>query len=400
MEEEIDLKEIISYIFRKRKILVCIMIVAILIGMMYTFLIKTPMYQSQAKIFIDKTDIPVEQIIASNDLKQEGITAKYDKQTKIIEVICEKKDKEDSINTINEYVEKLQKELEEKYEQKTFQVIETPKMPEIPSNRSYAKDIFITTFIGLLIGMGYIMIRISLRGVTDIYQIEDKLGIKALGEIDAEKIKVDKKNNKRHIINTGKIAEQIKRIQAEIMINKEDKKQKVILLTATKKGEGTSYIVANLAKQFGKLYKKVLIIDADIKEKTLTKKLAKDSQGLTDVIKSQKIETISEYIEETKIENVSILPSGIEKIEEELFLKETAREIIEKLKTQYDMILIDSKSINEDIIPISLANIADEAIIIAEKEKTKEDAIIKAKREIEKSRGRISGIILNKANIK
>ena len=68
-------------------------------------------------------------------------------------------------------------------------------MPEIPSNRSYAKDIFITTFIGLLIGMGYIMIRISLRGVTDIYQIEDKLGIKALGEIDAEKIKVDKKNN-------------------------------------------------------------------------------------------------------------------------------------------------------------------------------------------------------------
>ena len=91
MEEEIDLKEIISYIFRKRKILVCIMIVAILIGMMYTFLIKTPIYQSQAKIYLDKVNAPIEEIIASSDLKKEGITATYDKQTKIIEVISEKK---------------------------------------------------------------------------------------------------------------------------------------------------------------------------------------------------------------------------------------------------------------------------------------------------------------------
>lgn len=396
--EEIDLKEMISYIFRKRKILECIMIVAIFIGMIYTFLIKKPVYQAQTKIYLEKVNIPVEEIISCSDLKQEGITATYDKQTKTIKIVSEKKDKEDSINTINGYVEKLQKELQEKYQQKNFQIIETPKLQESPNYRSYAKDILIAAFIGLVIGTGYIMLRLNLIGVTNIYQIEDNLGIKALGEIDAEKIKIDNKNNKKHITNTEKITEQIKRIQAKMMINKEDKKPKVILLTATKKGEGASYIVANLAKQFGKSYKKVLIIDADPKGKTLTKNLTKEGQGLTEIIKNQKIETISEYIEETKIQNVNILPSGIERIEDELFFKETVTNIIEKLKTEYDIILIDSKSINEDIIPIALANIADETIIIAEKEKTKEEAIIKAKREIEISGGKIAGIILNKAN--
>ena len=396
--EEIDLKEIINYMFRKIKILAGIMIVSILIGMIYTFLIKIPVYQTQAKIYLDKVNIPVEQIISSSDLKQEGITATFDKQTKIINVVSQKKDKVDSLNTINSYVEKLQKELKEKYGQNTLQIIEKPQMPEKPSNTNYAKDIFIATFLGLVIGMGYIMIKICLRGVTDIYQIEANFGIKAFGEVDIEKIKVNKKNNKKYIVNAGKITEQIKRIQAKIMINKEEKEIKSILLTATKKGEGTSYIVANLANQFGKLYKKVLIIDANIKEKTLTKKLAKEGQGLTEIIKNQQVETISNYIEKTNIPNVSILSAGIETIEEELFLKEIITNIIEKLKMEYDLILIDSSSINEDIIPLSLANIADETIIIAEKEKTKEEAIIKAKREIETAGGKIAGIILNKAN--
>ena len=71
-------------------------------------------------------------------------------------------------------------------------------------------------------------------------------------------------------------------------------------------------------------------------------------------------------------------------------------EYIAQSKNMFDIILIDSTSINENVLPIRLASIADATIIVSESGKVKQEDIVKAKMEIENVGGKIAGIILNK----
>ena len=222
------------------------------------------------------------------------------------------------------------------------------------------------------------------------------LKIKALGNVNLE---IDK--NKKEISYTTKnekIVNQLKRIQANIMLNKDNPKPQTILLTGTKNGEGTTYITNNLAIQFAKLYSNILVIDTDIKNKTLTNIMTeKESEGLTELIQKNNITDTEKLIQKTKMENISVLPAGKMNVGEETFLTETISNIIEDVKKKYDIILIDSASINENVLPIRLASLADASIIVAESGKTKTENILKAKKEIENVGGKIAGIVLNKA---
>lgn len=395
MNEELDLKQIVKCSYQRKAILINIIILSIVLGMLYTFLIKQPVYKVTAQILIDKSDASIEQVVTSKDLIQDNMQAEFDKTSKLIKITTEMSNPEEAFNTTNQYIEKLQTKLQEAYDIKTFQIIENPELPQEPSNINYAKDILIALCIGIIIDGAYIMLVLNFRGITNIFEIEEYLKIKALGNVNLD----NKKNKKQDSYTTKneKIVNQLKRIQANLMLNKDNKNPQTILLTGTKTGEGSSYITNNLAIQFAKLYSKILVIDTNIKNKTLTNIMAeKGSEGLTDIINANNVNNIENLIQKTKIENISILPVGTAKIGEEAFLTETISNVIEELKKNYDMILIDTSSINENVLPISLTSIADATVLIAESGKVKQEDILKAKMEIENVGGKIAGIILNK----
>ena len=396
MNEELDLKQIVKCSYQRKTILITIIILSIVLGMLYTCIIKQPTYRVTAQILIDKADASIEQVVTSKDLIQDNMKVEFDKTSKLITITTEMENQEEAFNTTNQYIEKLQTKLQEVYDLKTFQIIENPELPQEPSNINYAKDILIALCIGIIIDGAYIMLVLSFRGITNIFEIEEYLKIKALGIVNLD----NKKNKKQnpYIAKNEKIQYQLKRIQANLMLNKDNKNPKTILLTGTKKGEGSSYITNNLAIEFAKLYSKILVIDTNIKNKTLTNIMAeKGSEGLTDIINANNVNNIENLIQKTKIENISILPVGTAKIGEEAFLTETISNVIEELKKNYDMILIDTSSINENVLPISLTSVADATVLIAESGKVKQEDILKAKMEIENVGGKIAGIVLNKA---
>ena len=394
MNEELDLKQIAKCTYQRKKTILAIIAITTILGMLYTFIIKKPAYQVTAQILIDKADASISQVVTSKEIIQDNIEANFDKTSKIIKIATEMPDKEQALNVTNQYIEKLKSKLEEVYSVKTFQMIETPELPQKASNLNYIKDILIAICVGIVIDGAYIMIILSFRGLTNIFEIEEQLKIKALGTINFD----NSKNKDEYITKNENIIYQLKRIQANLMLNKENQKPQTILLTGTRKGDGTTYITNNLGIQFSKLYSKVLVIDADIKNKTLTNTMTqKESEGLTDIISENNIGNIENLIQETNIENISILPAGKTKIGEETFLTETISNVIEGLKKKYDMILIDSSSINENILPISLTSVAEATVLIAQAGKVRQEDIIKAKTEIENVGGKIAGIVLNKS---
>ena len=68
MSEELDIKQIVKCSYQRKIILITIIIISVILGMLYTFLIKKPIYQVTAKILIDKSDASIEEFVVSKDL--------------------------------------------------------------------------------------------------------------------------------------------------------------------------------------------------------------------------------------------------------------------------------------------------------------------------------------------
>lgn len=393
--EELDIKQIFKFTYQRKNILIYILLISIVVGALYTFIIKRPEYESKAQILIDKSDASIEKYIVSKDvLKSENIDVKFDKTSKIITVVATNTKKDSAFNEINSYIDTLEDSLQATYGTKTFKMLETPQAPTSPSNATYLKDIAICVLVGIVGFAVYIIVLLNISGMVSASEIENLAKINVLGKVSLEK-KVNKKEPIKYTTSNINISNQLKRIEANIELNKE--KSKTILFTGVRKQPGTTYIVNNLAIQFAKIYNKVLVIDANIFTKTLSKEYNLEEKfGLTNIIKLDTFKDIENIIQKTEKENIYVLPVGNVEVEEEKFLQSNVKELLKILENNYDIILIDTASINEKVLPIVLTNIVDTTIIVAQEQKTNIEDIENAKATIEKVGGKILGVILNK----
>ncbi len=393
--EELDIKQIFKFTYQRKNILIYILLISIVVGALYTFVIKRPKYESKAQILIDKADASIEKYIVSKDvLKSENIDVKFDKTSKIITAIATNTKKDAAFNEINSYIDTLEDSLQATYGTKTFKMLETPQAPTSPSNATYLKDIAICVLVGIVGFAVYIIVLLNISGMVSASEIENLAKINVLGKVSLEKRK-NKKETIKYTTSNINISNQLKRIEANIELNKE--KSKTILFTGVGKQPGTTYIVNNLAIQFAKIYNKVLVIDANIFTKTLSKEYNLEEKfGLTNIIKLDTFKDIENIIQKTEKENIYVLPVGNVEVEEEKFLQSNVKELLKILENNYDIILIDTASVNEKVLPIVLTNIVDTTIIVAQEQKTNIEDIENAKATIEKVGGKTSGVILNK----
>lgn len=393
--EELDIKQIFKFTYQRKNILIYILLISIVVGALYTFVIKRPKYESKAQILIDKADASIEKYIVSKDvLKSENIDVKFDKTSKIITAIATNTKKDAAFNEINSYIDTLEDCLQATYGTKTFKMLETPQAPTSPSNATYLKDIAICVLVGIVGFAVYIIVLLNISGMVSASEIENLAKINVFGKVSLEKRK-NKKETIKYTTSNINISNQLKRIEANIELNKE--KSKTILFTGVGKQPGTTYIVNNLAIQFAKIYNKVLVIDANIFTKTLSKEYNLEEKfGLTNIIKLDTFKDIENIIQKTEKENIYVLPVGNVEVEEEKFLQSNVKELLKILENNYDIILIDTASVNEKVLPIVLTNIVDTTIIVAQEQKTNIEDIENAKATIEKVGGKTSGVILNK----
>ena len=113
MNEELDLKEIVKCTYQRRTTIITIIIISLILGMLYSFLIKEPTYKVTAQILIDKADASIEQVIISKDLIQNDMKVEFDKTSKLIKITTEMSNQEETFNITNQYIEKLQTKLQE-----------------------------------------------------------------------------------------------------------------------------------------------------------------------------------------------------------------------------------------------------------------------------------------------
>jgi len=194
----------------------------------------------------------------------------------------------------------------------------------------------------------------------------------------------------------GASSEAIRTLRTNLQFTFVDNDVKVILITSSISGEGKSFISANLSSAFALSNMKVLLIDCDLRKGRQDKIFdIKEENGLSNLLLDD-IKNYQKYIHKTEIDNLFVLPGGIVPPNpSELLISDKNKELLELMKKNYDLIILDCPPVNAVTDALALSNLADEVVIVSAYKKTPVDLLISTKKLLENSGAKIAGVVVN-----
>lgn len=196
-------------------------------------------------------------------------------------------------------------------------------------------------------------------------------------------------------------SEAIKTVRTNLLFSKVDGDLKTILITSSRPGEGKSFVAANLAVAFAQNNQEVLIVDCDLRRGRQHQifDIRNDRQfGFSNLL-IEKDAKLEKYIKQTDIDNVYLLPSGaVPPNPSELLGNSRAKEIIEMLKKNFDIIILDcppALGLNDSLM---MTKYSDVNCVVVSANSTKMEDLERVKKSFEKVGEKITGVILNKVD--
>ena len=201
------------------------------------------------------------------------------------------------------------------------------------------------------------------------------------------------------------ISEIFRTLRTNIQFMNTKNKLKSLLVTSTIAGEGKSWVSSNLAATFAQAGKKVIILDADMRKGRQYRIFDVSprpglSNYLSGVTENDKEVDLADYVQETEIENLFVIPAGnVPPNPSELLVSESMLHLLEKLKEICDIVIIDGPPTQLVTDSLILTRIADSTVIVAEGNKTKKESLRRIVDNIQKVGGKIAGVVLNKVKL-
>lgn len=327
--EEIDLKELIGVFWKKKFLIILVVVIFAILGAIYSNISKSPIYESSTSLILVPEEVDDEKAFAdyyhitSNNEKIEvektynensrlsselnlntriltsssviatsqkvankvlenldmNITAKELITSIVVTPVAESNsltiavtnsDAEMAAKIANEVAKVFIDEVKEIYNAENYYILDEAEVSTAPTNSvSPLKNIVIFAFIGAVLVAGYILVVYMFdTSVKSSQDIENAVKLSTLATIfSTNKISKNSKENIK-LIEDSKYpdAEMFRNLRTNIQFMSGDTDKKVMLITSADSCEGKSYIAGNLANAFAKIDKKVLIIDADIRK--------------------------------------------------------------------------------------------------------------------------------------
>lgn len=342
--------------------------------------------------------------------------------------------------------EKLYRNLQEKFEEARIAEIEkvsdvtivnpaiTPRSPISPNKMlNGLLGIVIGLVLGLTAGFTAEQMDTSIGKIED---VESILNLPALGVIPYLEVEGEKKNFRQklwpkryrgeeriahlssqlivHYSLTSTATESYRilrtNIQSEVI---KGEKGKILMMSSAGPEEGKSITVCNLAIIFAQEGNKTLLVDADLRRSVVNKifGLKNREPGLTDILMGKEIpqkaiRTITDVLmgelgfdtalKTPGLDNLNILTAGFPTtIPSETLSSASMTTLLEKLKAEFDVILLDSPPILAVADPLILAPKLDGVVLVYKVGKTARSVILRAKTQLQEVNAKLVGVVLN-----
>jgi capsular exopolysaccharide synthesis family protein len=220
-------------------------------------------------------------------------------------------------------------------------VIDSAESSERPVSPKKKVIYLSSLLLALFSGMGIVLAKETFnRKVLFRQEIEDYTSIPIIGEIAIEKSNtpiVISANNKTFI------AEQFRKLRATLNYIGVNSTRKRILVTSSISGEGKSFIATNLALTLALSNKKVVLLDFDLNNPSLNKKLKiTERKGITEYLLGE-VEPDDIILQTDLHKNLYMISTGeLPDDPTELIMNGKAEELLNYLDAAFDYIIIDT----------------------------------------------------------
>lgn len=233
--------------------------------------------------------------------------------------------------------------------------------------------------------------------------IEEITGLKSLISIPNIKLIAKKKLNIRNI--RAHKSEVFKMLMTNIQfVNSNHLQSKSILVTSPNTLVGKTYVATNLAIEFARAGKKVILIDGDMRRGRIAKIFNLPNElGFSNYLSNLDSngnhinERINRFINDTEIKNLNVITSGnVPPNPTELLQTSRVDELIKDLKIFYDIVLFDTVSLLDMPEAMQLSKRCDLSLILSAYGKTKKEDLNLAYEQISNHNGNCIGMGFNK----
>jgi len=317
-----------------------------------------------------------------------GVVASYDRKfdelpTKTLELA--------RLERTRMSLEKLYTVLEAKYQEALINEQSTPgnvlimsdaRPPGGPAkpNRS------LLAIMGLILGFGVAFSFVFLRDYFDktVKTPEDieKESTNVLAWIPKFEHKIDKTKKNSEILVGGNseaaAGESYRSLRTRIQFSKITEGAKSILITSSAPQEGKTTVAINLAASFAQSNKKTIILDCDLRIPRVNEVFGGlKSPGFTNYLFKQA--TFEDIVRKTDFENLYYIAAGtIPTNPSEILGSDQMRDFIDKLKDEFDIVMLDSPPVMTITDAEILSHIVDISILVVFAEKTEVDWLLEA----------------------
>ena len=298
-------------------------------------------------------------------------------------------------------------ELSQAFTAYNTRVITPPSGSMIPTAPVKKNIALVAIALGLLIPVVIIFIRENMnskvRGRKDL----ESLSVPFVGEIplagSGKKKKKTANTAKEIVIHQGKRdivneAFRVLRTNLEFILDaKEDKdKASVTLITSFNPGSGKTFLTMNTAATFAMKGKRVLVVDGDLRHGSASAYVGSPKKGLSDYLGKREGNCEDLIVEKENYPGLFVLPVGtIPPNPTELLAEPRLAELMEKMRSRFDYILIDCPPVDIVADTQIIEKLADRTVFIVRAGLLERDMLPQLQSDYEAKRFKNMALVLN-----
>jgi succinoglycan biosynthesis transport protein ExoP len=201
----------------------------------------------------------------------------------------------------------------------------------------------------------------------------------------------------------SRYTEAIRSIKVAVDVSMLDSKSRVLGFTSALPNEGKTTISASLAQVLAQSGSRVILVDADLRNPSLSRSLTgsvKAKQGLIEVVSGQA--ALEDAILTDPVTRLAFLPTflpGRIAHTSEILSSAAMAKIVERLREAYDWVILDLSPLAPVIDVRATSRIVDAYVLVIEWGRTEIDVIERAFKDAPMLHDRVMGAVLNKANM-
>lgn len=429
-----DFKQFLMVLRRRWLSIVAIILVAVSISSVATFL-QTPQFESRSRVFLsvdvrDTTDAYAASLFASNraasyadlasstqlaarvidqlDLEMssedlsDDISAEVLETTSLIEMRVRSDDPQDARTIADtatdefiKYIADLETPTEGSQPQIIAQITDDASLNRTQVSPNVVLNLVVAVLIGLLLGLALAIAREildrTIRTADHVAELTEAPVLASIGfdnDIKTAPLLTD-------LGGFAARTEAFRLLRTNLQFIDLDHPPRCLVLSSAVPGEGKTMTSTNLAVALAQTGRNTLIIDADLRRPRVASTLGLDPAiGLTTALVGKT--EIHDAIQVHEPSGLHVLASGAKPPNPtEILQSKITHDLIRRLRSSYDMVIIDAPPLLPVADAAVLSTLADGVIVVVRHGRTTKDQVQEAINRLQQVGARIYGVVVN-----